>query len=443
MGYALPLPLSLFILSAPPSAPGDGLQDDVGLAVQVEAYFRSTDADERARLIDEIDSAVDGDVAAVVRVIGELQLWAHPPHSVGEYRFATAAHGLIRVAYSLPDDYDPAHPHPLLICQPDRAGGADAALRKAKLLLGRAIASCILIAPDRPISGSFHQSPEAARDFPTLVVDVRRRFHTDADATFLLGVGGGADAAWQCAVMHADLLAGLIAIDGKPDPPYPMQVYPFLLKNLHSVRVCAAWVDEADATREETTAAHNRASANLAARLELPLTAVRLNGDCDTWPGALARPAANVLASRRPASRRASHWFRYPGEGESGWVRQTRFAGDVWNAQQISIMPSPTTDHAAYITKVIQSKMAYLGGEIEGQSITIQTRRCAKVDLLFSDGAIDFSQPVTIRCNGKQRRSRRVTPSIRTLLARAYAGWDFQRPVVARLGLSIRTDAKP
>ena len=80
--------------------------------------------------------------------------------------------------------------------------------------------------------------------------------------------------------------------------------------------------------------------------------------------------------------------------------------------------------------------MAFLGGNVKGQTVTIQTRRCARVELLLPEGLVDFDQPITVRCNGKKRFEGLVPTSIETLLETAYDDWDFQRLRLARISFS-------
>lgn len=114
--------------------------------------------------------------------------------------------------------------------------------------------------------------------------------------------------------------------------------------------------------------------------------------------------------------------------------------GDVWEAEQLSILPAPTSDRDLFIKEVVAGKLAYLSGRIEDQTITIETRRCARIDLLLPDGLLDLDRPITVRCNGKKRYEGLADRSNRTLLSTAYETWDFQRLSVARLSFSIKAD---
>jgi hypothetical protein len=116
--------------------------------------------------------------------------------------------------------------------------------------------------------------------------------------------------------------------------------------------------------------------------------------------------------------------------------------GEVWEAGQLAIAVSPAADRDKFIADVVKGKLAYLGGRIEGRNIMLNTRRCARVDLLLPMGLVDLTKPILVRCNGKRRYDRLLEPSVRTLLETAYERWEFQHPVAARLSFSVRTDAE-
>ncbi|MBU0719595.1 MAG: hypothetical protein KJ749_15230 [Planctomycetes bacterium] len=151
---------------------------------------------------------------------------------------------------------------------------------------------------------------------------------------------------------------------------------------------------------------------------------------------------AQILSRPQAAdSGTVAHWFRYPAQGHAAWLRQAKHGGQVWEADQLAILPSVTVDRDTFIAEVVKSKLAFLGGSIDGQAVTVEARNCARFDLLLGPEVVEWSEPVTVFCNGQRRHHGLVEPSIRTLLEEAYATWDFQRLVVARLSFSINADA--
>jgi hypothetical protein len=144
--------------------------------------------------------------------------------------------------------------------------------------------------------------------------------------------------------------------------------------------------------------------------------------------------------TRSKPGRPVSHWFRYPAQGDVGWLRVVKTYGDVWTQDQLSIAVSPATDRDAFITDVLKEKLFHLGGRIEGQTTHIETKRIAEVELRLFEGMVDFAKPITVMINGRKRREGLVKPSISTLLEFAYEEWDFQRILYAGISFPIREE---
>lgn len=414
---------------------------------RVEAFFRTHDIGQRATLLADIEKAAGGSVEAVSEALARVQLWPAVGERAGTFTFQSVACGTIDVEYRLPANYDPARRHPMLIGFPSLGQPPRRTLDNASLLLGEALRAFVLVCPARAVGSTFHQPADAAGDLLRLMHEVRRRFHIDTDRVFVYGYAAGGDAAWLAAIAHPDLFAGVIALSASPDVPYAQQVYPLLLPNLRNVHVLTTWSEwngPRNNTRNQRVGIQNRMIDVLADKLQLPIVGRRFEGAAFEFPAGAAPEAVTILDRRRPPpSRHISKWFRYPAQGRSGWMKQTKFTGDVWTAGQLSVVASALSDRDAFITGVIKEKLAFLGGRVDGQAITIQTRRCARIELLLPNGLVTFSKPVTVRCNGRKRFESVVHPSIRTLLEEAFARWEFQRPAVAKLSLAIRADGRP
>ncbi len=453
MGPRALIPLAVLGITLTAPAVGDGrpgLQlnppETSALTVQIEAFFRTDDIGQRATLLADIEKAAGGSVGAVREALGRVQLWPAVGERGGTFTFQSVACGTIGIEYRLPADYDPARRHPMLIAFPSRGQSPRWTLDNASRLLGEALRAFVLICPARAIGSTFCQPVDAAGDLLRLMHDVRRRFHVDTDRVFVYGYAAGGNAAWFAAIAHPDLFAGAIILSAYPDVPYAQQVYPLLLPNLRNVHVLTTWSEwngSGNETRNQTVDIRNRMIEVLADKLQLPIVGRRLEGASPGFPARAAPGAVTILDRRRPgASRHPSKWFRYPAQGSAGWLKQTKFMGDVWTAGQLSVLASVLSDRNAFITSVIKEKLAYLGGRVDGQTIAIQTRRCARIELLLPDGLVTFSKPVTVRCNGRKRFEGLVRPSIRTLLQDAYARWEFQHPAVAKLSFSIRAHGR-
>jgi len=417
-------------------------------------YFQTSDEANRARLASLIESSAKGDLLAVARAVRDVQLWPALPHASGVLDVSSPLTNEATFALELPDGYDPAQRYPVIVCFAGRPFAPSVAIDQAKQTFRGIEGDYVLLAPDDTVSPAFHMPPETSGRFVAAMRQARRIVHMDTDRVFAFGEGKGADSAWMAAIAHPDLFAGLIALDGYPKVPYPEQLYPLLIENLRSTPVFMSWRRPPESVvpggmnrtgRISRTEAHCRVIAELADRLALPFTAHRVSvtDDGDGLSALILRDAAAILHHKRDSSPHPQHkWFRYPGQGSMGWVRHTGFRIPPWQAEQLSIVASPTVDYNEFVTGVIKSKLAHLSARIDGQTITIDTRRCDGVDVFLEEGAVDFDKPVTIICNGRRRCEKLLEPSIATLLAAAYDNWEFQRLWSVRVSLSIRADMK-
>jgi hypothetical protein len=123
-------------------------------------------------------------------------------------------------------------------------------------------------------------------------------------------------------------------------------------------------------------------------------------------------------------------------------LRQARFGGEVWTAEQLSIRASSSGDASDFTSGVLRDHLAFVGGRVEGQEIGIEARRCREIEVRIAPETVDLDKPVTIRCNGKRRHHGLISRSIETLLTCAREDWEFQRPVAATVRISIQSDTE-
>ncbi len=406
------------------------------------AYFTSHDAEKRLQFASAIDTEARGSVSAVVEALQTVNVWPVLPHRRGRLAFVSPAFGKIDIAYRLPNNYESSSRHPAILCFPDHGEPIEGALRAAVRAMGSRIEGFVLVAPSHPVGGSFHQPGGSAGDLPELMRELRRRIHLDTERVFLFGMNRGGDAAWIAALFHPDLFAGVITLASYPALPYADQTYPVLIRNLRRLPVVSLWVSPGDgdlSARRLAVAMHNRAITAMARAHSLAITGGEVPPEAYDGTVSRGQDLLAILDRRQPRiGAEFAHWFRYPQQGRAGWIRQVRAAGDVWEEEQLSILPSPNVDRDEFITGVIQGKMGYLAGRIDGQTIDIQAKHCSRIEVLLTQGLVDLGRPITVRCNGKKRFSGVVEADIAALLDHTYTCWDFQRPILARLPFSIK-----
>ena len=407
----------------------------------VTAYFSSEKPQRRAELVEEIRARSVDDWNAVAQVLPDLELWLPEANRTGVFSAQRRGHKPIPIRFELPEGYDARIAHPVILCVAGRSQSPASCIRDARTLFGAGTRGFIFVSSNQIIDRSFHQSSTSDRTLD-VVRAVRRRFHSDTDRWFVYGSGAGADAAWMAVTTHPDLFAGFVSIDGYLNAPYPDEMYRLWLPSLRQVRGYVAYRNVEEPIRMIRAGrvhVHNQVIATIAHALSIPLYvgALGSTGELDD-----IRLAEVLSARSSPDGGETTHWFRYPWQGAAGWLRQTKFGGEVWTADQLSIFASPSADSSGYISSVLKNHLAYVGGRVDGQVIRIETRRCREIEVRLTPSMVDLDKPITIYCNNKRRHRGLVPQSIETLLTCAREDWAFQHPVAATIRISIRSDAK-
>lgn len=364
----------------------------------------------------------------------------------------TASSGRVNVLWRGFINRDPTPARPLVLCIPAHDETEDVpnlTLNRAVMTLGPAFYdTCFLAALSRPIGGSFHQHPAEADDLRRIIRELRRRIHLDTDRLYLFGFHEGGSAAWMASLFQPDLFAGVIAVIAHPKLPYPQQFYPLLLPNLKDLAlvVIAPARDGTDPAPPSVMEAHLNAIVEIARLNSLPMNKAIVPfddgkfGTVPRWNAVKDAVAVIRDQTRVKSGRTVSHWFRYPAQGDVGWLRAVKTYGDLWTEDQLSIAVAPATDRDTFITDVFKDKLFHISGRVEGQTITIETKRIAEIELRLFDGMIDFAKPITVLVNGRKRHDGTVKPNITTMLESSFEEWEFQRLVLAKLSFSIRAD---
>lgn len=417
------------------------LADEPALDQLVTAFFSSDLPERRAELVEAIRARSGDDWIAVARVLPDLKLWLPESNRAGVFNVERQGREPIRIWFELPEDYDARNAHPVILCVAGFSQSRVDCIRDARSLFRSVAEGFIFVSANQIIDRSFHQSSTSDRTLD-VVRAVRRRFHSDTDRWFVYGSGAGADAAWMAVTTHPDLFAGFVSIDGYLNAPYPDELYRLWLPSLRQVRGYVAYRNVEEPIRMSRAGrvhVHNQVIATIAHALSIPLYvgALGSTGELDD-----IRLAEVLSARSSPDCGETTHWFRYPWQGAVGWLRQTKFGGEVWTADQLSIRASPSADSSAYISSVLNEHLAYVGGRVDGQVIRIETRRCREIEVRLTPAMVDLDKPVTIYCNDRRRHHGPVPRDIETLLTCAREEWAFQHPVAATIRISIRSDAE-
>lgn len=426
---------------------------------QVEAYFREYESKTRDKTAKEIKESAHGDAAPVAEAVRNARLWESLPHS-GEILTTLPNKQQIRAVYSLPKEYDPARPYPLIWCTSNEAHPELTILNCQARFDSQVVNEFVFVAPERNLDGEFHPKMDEPAAFEAMMCDVRRKIHTDSDRWFIVGADNGGDAAWMTAIWHAHVFAGAIVISGYPHVPYPEQLDPLLLENLRDVAILSIWTAPSEKASDDRTirvAMHNRALVTMAKNANVSLTGLELRDSTmakstptpapagHTAAPILDRPEVDtVLKHRRPDSAGpVSRWFRYAGQGNAGWLEGGSRTGEPWTADTISIAPSSGVDASDFITDVLKSKLSDLSGEIKDQRIEITSRDCcSSITLRLPVELVATPRKLTVRWNDRTRFDAEVHADIATMLSEAYEHWELQHPIGCKITLRSQGEEK-
>jgi len=412
----------------------------------VDTYFTTAQDDGRKELLPSIERAAHHDPRAVAEALKHVDVWSAVEAGAVNLYFPGPGRPTVAAVYETPLGYTSDRAYPMVLCVPDAGLAPEVMLARAPRFLGDHVGEFVVAATTAEIAGTFQQAADNREKLRTIVKRLRQSVHTDTNRLYLLGVGTGADAAWLAAVRNPDLFAGVVAINGYPDVPYPKQAYPLLLESLRHVPVLSVWNEPALASgggqdRAAAVATHNKLIAQLAATASLPIQLVKM----PNMPSASDHPPVDAISEivardRVIAPIEIDHWFRYHEHGGTSWLRQMHFAGSAWEEAALSIATAAGADRDAFITDVLREKLAYIGGTVEGQNVTLQVKRTSGVELMLPLGVLDPAEKVNVVCNGRTRHEGRLPPAIDVMLEDAYERWEFQAPAAVRLSLSVKSE---
>jgi pimeloyl-ACP methyl ester carboxylesterase len=396
----------------------------------LETYFKTENRNDRAGLVRGIESAAGGSWKTVADALGDLDLWP-----AVEANTVVMESGSTRIEVRVPDDYDPTRRYPLVL-----------ALGVPKSEWFDSLGSSFIIAQPSDLEAfRFGASPQKASEPLNWLKELRRRYHVDTDRIYIYGHGTGGDAAFAYAVMHADVFAGVLIVDGTLDLSYRRELCALLLGNLRHTPLHLTWrrqelpEGEILGGREAWVALTNRFLVAFARDNGLPLTAHAYDETDPPDESAWSKLFEHV----RPANpSRVVHRFRYPAQAHAWSVRLSGFDDGFWTGDQIDIVASKGVDASDFVRSVLDAKLGSLAVTVGHHTIDISSTMADTVELSLNASAIDFTKDVTVTLNGKRRHEGRLKPSIATLLDSAYVQWEFQHPACVRLRIGKKGRAR-
>ena len=198
----------------------------------VREYLTTQDLARRAAILDELRTLEGAQAEYVSRMLPLLEpplAWPEDSEvAPGMYQVGDPEKATGKPSYfiQLPPEYDPLREYPCVLALHPPRGKADQQLawwtgpRDAE---NRAVGQAarhgyIVVAPKwtRPGQGVYEYTRREHHQVLAALRDAMRRCSIDSDRVFITGHGDGATAAWDIALSHPDIWAGMVSISGEP-----------------------------------------------------------------------------------------------------------------------------------------------------------------------------------------------------------------------------------
>jgi len=423
------------------AAAGSARADEAAILADIRAFFATDDVAERTRIAERIRSDAAYDRAQVSRWLHAAGLF--PPQEAGTQTMRVPLIGgeSREVVVRIPEKYDPTRPTPLLYALHGQGGAAPQIVDYFVRVLGPRAEEFIIAAPDQYDEVVIHHSRwPPTQEHPAMLTALRRRFHVDADRTFVAGYSRGGHASWTLAVLHADQWAGALPLAGTFLMAEIDRLWEPLLDNLSSTHLLCVWgaQDSRDDTGAESAqggiAGLNRQLRDLCRGRKDPVSAIELPG---IGHGGVVPPgdALDALLSRRRTHypKKVQHTFRHQYQASAYWLEGHTWAGQQWGETlpPVSLRAGESLDDPEVVreamTRALRGLLGELSGEADGQELRVKRKRLSEITVWLSDELIDFDQPVTIVTNGRKILDERVEPDLAVCLSQAARTFDFDR----------------
>ncbi|HTQ80197.1 MAG TPA: hypothetical protein VMM92_09380 [Thermoanaerobaculia bacterium] len=367
----------------------------------------------------------------------QLDLWPALPPGRRDLRVPVGGGEVRPVLLRVPRGYTPSRPWPFIyLLHPSGATGPSF-LSYLEQLLKERIEEFVVAAPTDYRQTGLDAPPPFTVDHPEIFETVRRAAHIDAERCYALGYSTGGYAAWAVALLHADLLAGAVALGSVfTVPPGEDGLWQEVLPNLAQVPVIHVWGDRDSmpvtaigAPRSMGTMAEiNERFRGWTRGMRLPIEDCRVPG---RGHGGLVPPAASLtrlLAGRRARyPRQVDHTFRHVFQGQAYWLEAHSWEGEHWGPGFPRYQRRPGESDPQALGRAVADLLGRLRGEIDGQTVRLDRRHVGELTVWVGEGMIDWQRPVAIEVGGKRVFSGPLQPDLALCLAQAARTFDFDR----------------
>jgi hypothetical protein len=401
----------------------------------VLAYLRAEDGEERQKLLDDYRSAKN-DPAGVDEFCRLIPLLppTRPEGDLGpgpaELRAGKRRHAPV-YSLQLPPEYTHNRPSPVLIVLgPSGEKAGRTLLRWAEHAAENGFLLAAVEWEQEGAEGRYTFSEREHAAVLETLRDLRRRFAVDSDRVFLAGAGQGSAAAFDIGLAHPDEFAGLVTVSGGPSF--------FSSAYWRNAQYLPVYMITGDRSGDSNTQA--RKQFEVWGARSYPAIWVQYKGRGVEWfPGELPS-IFDWLRNQRRAwplhqlgtdgiGTQFGNEFTIlrPGDNRFYWLTADEVSDrccttlEGWKSATPASLTGridPTTNEVAITARGIKQLTLWLGRNGKGESM------------------IDFDKPLTVRVNaGARLSSRKVSPSLQTLLDDLADRGDRQRLFLAKIPL--------
>ncbi len=363
------------------------VEGDLNLFVQ--QYLFSQDEKQREVLLKQILAHKETTIEKLEDLIRNGALYPPDPAVGSLHESITVRSHEMNYALYVPENYDPKSTYPLIVCLHGAGFDGGSYIDRWKTRLGE---KSLLLCPT--IGAGAWWSPQGEALVMASVDAVMSKYRIDPDRIFLTGMSNGGIGTYLVGIFHSDRFSAFAPMAGG----IPEEIFPYL-KNFSTAgiyiihgekdgvmpvdmsRKVSTFLKKAEIphTFREHNQEHPMAGGHFFPREELPALV-----DWFNQQKRIADPAK--LLSVRDKVHLAPYY----------WTEINETEGEVADLQQ-SIF-----DNTA-IELVREGVFPTLKGEIEGNTVRIESKRIKKLTLFFNNRLVDFSKPVFISVNGIKR----------------------------------------
>ncbi|MCH7572562.1 MAG: prolyl oligopeptidase family serine peptidase [Planctomycetes bacterium] len=353
-----------------------------------------------------------------------------------------------KILISIPEEYDPARPWPLIYALHGTGGSGQNITGYVKRLLGDRAGEFLIAAPTDYSQMAMGEGGPPSVEHPAVLLALKKMLHVNSDRVYITGYSKGGYATWTLATLHPDQFAAAIPIACTYTIlPYVEGLWETMLPNLSHLPILHCWGENdpmptlrIDSANPDASIARQNTRL-VATTRRLGLTNIIHYMQPDTGHGGVLPPTSDwfdmLTRTRKHHPASFKQRFRYLHQSSAYWVEGLIWKGLQWTDQPLPFKPRGNEPMSATLGREIHKRLGALSGEIDAQTIHLTQQHIARMILWFGEGMIDWEQPVIVFRDGRKVADRKMEPDLLVCLTQARRTYDFDR--LRWAGLDIRS----